>query len=163
MTSQFNHYFDVFDGNLGEESWLFEQGWIFSDGNGRFFLSLRGHILDGAHDIARWIREDVGIQAKLSDKNDIVAYEIDTPEEVIKQVLSICNSAEEKAERAEIKMPEKKCVKCKSAVKNKYRLWGAIKSRSESELASQWRMRQQKNSAMPLKNSALRSSSEWND
>jgi len=85
------------DGDFGDNSWLFEPGFAFHVNGAEFYLSIRGHISrfqsHNPQDIAQWIEGDVGLQTKMSDKDDIIAYEIGTSEEIIEQVLAICNSA----------------------------------------------------------------------
>ena len=87
----------VFDGQLGDNSWLFEPGYIFQCGGDTFVLSMRGHISrlmsKDPHDIARWIEGDTGLRTKISNRDDIIAYEAGTSVEIIDQILGICNSA----------------------------------------------------------------------
>ena len=88
----------VYDLNLGEQQWLFEPGYQMTTAKGTFFLSMRGHIArlgtgGDPRDIARWIREDAGLQSEMSSNYDIVAYPSGTSRELISQVLGICNNA----------------------------------------------------------------------
>ena len=90
-------HIETIDGHFGDNDWLFSPGIAFRCGNDEFYLSARGHISrlqsKNPNDIARWIEDDVGIQAKLSNKDDIIAYPTGTSQSVIDQVLAICNSA----------------------------------------------------------------------
>jgi hypothetical protein len=98
LTQGFSYQFSVYDGK-GEHDWLFIPGYEIEVENWRFILSLRGHMSrlmssnPDARDMVRWIEKDTDYYAVLSDKNDIIAYEISPPREIIDQVLAICNSA----------------------------------------------------------------------
>ena len=87
----------MIDDRFGDNGWLFKPGYIFKCEKGEFYLSTRGHTSKfksrDPSNIIGWIQDDVGIQARLSNKNDIIAYPAGTPKELIEQVLSICNSA----------------------------------------------------------------------
>jgi len=106
---------EIIEGQFGENDWLFSPGFIFSGTIGVFYLSIRGHISrllsDNPRDIARWIERDVGLQTKMSNKDDIIAYKIGMSMEIIDQVIDICNRAllpEERAERERLEEQEKK-------------------------------------------------------
>ncbi len=64
---------------------------------GDFIVSARGHVArlnsHNPNDIICWIEKDVRIQAKLSERGDIVAYPISASREMIDQILAICNRA----------------------------------------------------------------------
>ena len=90
-------HIETIDGHFGDNDWLFSPGIAFRCGNDVFYVSARGHISrlqsKNPNDIVRWIGDDVGIPAKLSNKDDIIAYPTGTSQGVIDQVLAICNSA----------------------------------------------------------------------
>jgi len=87
----------LIEGDFGDNDWLFQPGFGFQRGNDKFYLSFRGHTSrfmgNNPNDIVRWIEGDVGIQAKRSYKDDIIAYPAGTPLELVNQVVEICNSA----------------------------------------------------------------------
>ena len=87
----------VIDGELGDNDWLFTPGYAFRAGGAEFYLTVRGHISRlqsyDPRDIARWIEDDVELQTTMSNKDDIIAYRVGTPREIIDQVIRICNSA----------------------------------------------------------------------
>ena len=87
----------VIDGDFGDNDWLFTPGFAVRAGGAEFYLTVRGHISRlqsyDPRDIARWIEDDVDLQTKMSNKDDIIAYRIGTPREIIDQVIRICNSA----------------------------------------------------------------------
>ena len=88
---------EVIDGHFGDNDWLFVPGFVFRCGNDVFYLSTRGHIARlqsyDPNDSMRWIESDVGLQARMSNKDDIIAYPTGTSQSIIDQVLAICNSA----------------------------------------------------------------------
>ncbi|MGL6195865.1 MAG: tetratricopeptide repeat protein, partial [Thermoguttaceae bacterium] len=90
---------EVIDGHFGDNDWLFTSGYVFrcKSRNDEFYLSMRGHIAriksDNPRDIARWIEGDVGLQTKISNKADIIAYKTGTSQELINQVVNLCNTA----------------------------------------------------------------------
>ena len=85
------------DKDFGDNHWLFQPGYGFQCRKGTFYLSSRGHTSrfksNNPLDIARWIENDVGLQTRMSYKDDIIAYQTGTPTELIDQVIDICNSA----------------------------------------------------------------------
>ena len=89
----------LFDGAFGDadKDWLFEPGYIFLIDDCRYILSLRDPISrltsKDPNDIARWIMEDAGHVAVKSDNDDIIAFQRGASEEIIAQMLIICNSA----------------------------------------------------------------------
>jgi hypothetical protein len=87
----------VIDGDFGDNDWLFTPGFAFHTDSGEFYLTVRGHISrlqsHNPQDIARWIEDDVGLETKMSNKDDIIAYERGTSHEIITKVLELCDSA----------------------------------------------------------------------
>jgi len=88
---------EMIDGHFGDNDWLFSPGFAFDCGSGKFYLSTRGHISrlqsKNPNDICRWIESDAHLQAKMSSKDDIIAYPTGTSQSIIDQVLDVCNSA----------------------------------------------------------------------
>jgi len=84
-----------FDGGYGDHDWLFEPSDIFSVGGAEFYVIMRAHISrlkgDNPRSIAKWIEKDAGLQVKMSNKDDIIAYGNGTSKEIIDQIFAICN------------------------------------------------------------------------
>lgn len=88
---------NLIDGEFGDNDWLFTPGFTFCVGGATFHLTTRGHISrlksDDPSDITRWIEGDAGLRTKMSNNDDIIAYENGTSKEIIDKVIGICNDA----------------------------------------------------------------------
>ncbi|MDR0304917.1 MAG: hypothetical protein LBH98_09180 [Chitinispirillales bacterium] len=80
------------DKRFGENSDLFFPGFVFRIKDDEFYISEYGYLLENPYEIASKIEENVGLQTRVSDKNDIVAYKIEASEEIVAKLIEICNS-----------------------------------------------------------------------
>jgi len=77
----------------------FEVGFVCYVEGHEIYLSMRAHQSrlksKNPRDIVGWIEDDytgLGLQAELSNNNDVIAYRSGTPRDIIDQIRNICNS-----------------------------------------------------------------------